>query len=257
MAEKLPAHGSYYTNPSLSTLAASDSHIVPSLIVGRHGFGEIQFEQRVDLSDLLSLDELLGEVVRFRRATCHVYPEGYQSPPTGEGLNVPATARIVRCWPRDRNEEEVFEDYIEFLRMRPETEFVSYDLKTGTWTVHVQHFSTYTASRSDYYVPSIDHLASARPQNLGWILSGDLGDFVCSVDRETEFREPYSSVNEFYYTDFGCVRVVEDIEEFCGTEFNRSDFSPTEVLGSAYVPSNTSSLLLPMNTSLGFRGERE
>lgn len=148
--ETPPAHGSYYTNPSLSTLAASDSHIVPNLIVGRHGFGEIQFEQQVDLSGLSSLDDLLGKVVRFRRATCHVYREGYQSPPAGKGLNVPATVRIVGCWPRNRNEEKVVEDYIELLRMRPETEFVSYDLETGTWTFRVQHFSTYTAGGSDY-----------------------------------------------------------------------------------------------------------
>jgi hypothetical protein len=161
MAEKAPAYGSYYSNPSLSTLAASDNHIVPNLIVGRHGFGEIQFERQVDLSGLSSLDDLLGKVVCFQRATCHVYPEGYQSPPAGEGLNVPAKVRIVGCWPRNMNDEKVVEDYIELLRIRPETEFVGYDLETGTWTFCVQHFSSYTAGGSDYYVPRIHRLANS------------------------------------------------------------------------------------------------
>jgi hypothetical protein len=123
-------------------------------MVGRHGFGEIQFERPVDLSGLSSLDELLGRVVQFRRTICHVYPEGYQEPPPGEGLNVPAIVRMVRCWPPIKNDEETVEDYVELLRMRPDTEFRSYDLKTGTWEFHVNHFSSYAVSGNDYYVSS-------------------------------------------------------------------------------------------------------
>jgi nuclear pore complex protein Nup98-Nup96 len=95
LAEKALDHGHYYTDPPIETIAASDNRIIPNLIVGRHGFGEIQFERPVDLSGLSSLDELLGKVVQFRRTICHVYPEGYQEPPAGEGLNVPAMVRMA------------------------------------------------------------------------------------------------------------------------------------------------------------------
>ena len=53
-----------------------------------------------------------------------------------------------------RNDEETIEDYVELLRIRPDTEFRSYDLKTGTWEFHVNHFSSYAVSGYDYYVSS-------------------------------------------------------------------------------------------------------
>ena len=76
---------------------------------------------------------------------CHVYPEGYQEPPAGEGLNVPAIVRIVRCWPPNKNDEDAVEDYVEFLRKRPDTEFISYDLEAGKWEFGVKHFSSHSA----------------------------------------------------------------------------------------------------------------
>jgi len=161
LAEKALEHGHYYTNPPIAEIAASDNRIIPNLIVGRHGFGEIQFEQPVDLSGLSSLDELLGKVVEFRRTICHVYPEGYQEPPVGEGLNVPATVRMVRCWPSNKNDEEAVEDYVELLRMRADTEFKSYDLETGTWEFHVTHFSSYSVDGDDHDISSSRHLATS------------------------------------------------------------------------------------------------
>jgi nuclear pore complex protein Nup98-Nup96 len=96
-------------------MAASDNRIIPNLIFGRHGFGEIQFERPVDLSGLSSLDELLGRVIQFRRTIYHVYPETYQEPPPSEGLNVQAIVRMVRCWPLIKNDEDTVEDYAELL----------------------------------------------------------------------------------------------------------------------------------------------
>lgn len=148
--EKALEHGHYYTNPLMATLAASPNRIIPNLIVGRHGFGEIQFERPLDLSSLSSLDELLGKVVRFQRAICHVYPEGYEEPPAGEGLNVPATVRMVGCWPPNKDDKEAVNDYVELLQVRPDTEFTSYDLETGTWEFHVSHFSSYAVGGSDF-----------------------------------------------------------------------------------------------------------
>ena len=104
MAEEAPEDGHYYTNPSIAEIAASDNRIIPNFSIGLHGFGEIQFEQPVDLSGLSSLDELLGRVIQFQKTICHVYPKEYQGPPAVEELNVPATVRMVRCWPSNKND---------------------------------------------------------------------------------------------------------------------------------------------------------
>ena len=60
---------------------------------------------------------------------------------------------MFRCWPPNKNDEEAVEDYVELLRMRPDTEFTSYDLETGTWEFHVSHFSSYAVG-GDYYISS-------------------------------------------------------------------------------------------------------
>jgi hypothetical protein len=190
LAEKALDHGHYYTDPPIETIAASDNCVILNLIVGRHGFGEIQFERPVDLSGLASLDELLGKVVQFRRTICHVYPEGYQEPPVGEGLNVPAMVGMVRCWPPVKNDEESLEDYIKLLRMRPDTEFRSYDLKTGTWEFHVNHFSSYTDGRTDYYV------STSRPRNAASPFvsrrgeSASLGEYSHVLRSESSYMNP-------------------------------------------------------------------
>ena len=106
--------------------------------MGRHGFGEIHFEQPVDLSALSSLDELLGKVVRFRKAACDIYPEGYQRPPPGEGLNVPATVHLLGCWPEDGDTNT----YDEQLRQRQDAQFVRYDSESGECVFKVSHFSS-------------------------------------------------------------------------------------------------------------------
>lgn len=99
----------------------------------------------MDLSHL-SLHEFLGKVVRFQKGVCEVYPDG--GPPAGEGINVPAVVRLHGCWPTAIDEEDV-DAYVLNLRSRPETEFIGYELSTGTWTFRVNHFSTYTVG-SDY-----------------------------------------------------------------------------------------------------------
>jgi hypothetical protein len=205
LAEKALDHGHYYTDPPIETIAASDNRIILNLIVGRHGFGEIQFERPVDLSGLASFDELLGKVVQFRRTICHVYPEGYQEAPVGEGLNVPATVRMVRCWPPVKNDEESLEDYIELLRMRPDTEFRSYDLKTGTWEFHVNHFSSYAVGGNDYHVSSSRRSAislapsTSRPSNSSSPDLRQIGESTFSggyshvLRSQTAYRNPVNN----------------------------------------------------------------
>ena len=114
--------------------------MVPNLVVGRHGYGEVQFKQPVDLSGLSSLDELMGKVVVFWRAVCDVYPDSYQKPPIGEGLNVPAIVHLFKCWPGENALDEQVEDYIEGLRILADKEFISYDRTTGAWSFWVKHF---------------------------------------------------------------------------------------------------------------------
>src|SRR5208282_3178934 len=59
------------------------------------------------------------------------------------------------------NDEEAVEDYVELLRMCPDTEFTSYDLETGTWEFHVSHFSSYAVDGSDYYISSSRRVATS------------------------------------------------------------------------------------------------
>ena len=68
---------------------------------------------------------------------------------------------MVKCWPANKNDEEAVEDYVELLRMCPDTEFTSYDLETGTWEFHVSHFSSYAVGGSDYYISSSRRVATS------------------------------------------------------------------------------------------------
>lgn len=154
--EQSLGHGTYYTIPSLSTLAASDLSHVPKLTVGRQGFGEVEFERHVDLSHL-SLPELLGKVVRFQKGVCEVYPDN--GPPAGQGINVPAVVRLHGCWPPTIDEKDV-DAYNLILRSRPETEYIDYELSTGTWTFRVNHFSAFTVG-SGYDFPIVRRSAAS------------------------------------------------------------------------------------------------
>lgn len=155
-SEKAPSDGDYYTKPSLETLkktSREDLAEVHDLRVGRVGFGEVSWLKPVDLTGLQSLDELLGSIVIIEDREVMVYPGEYEEdkPEVGNGLNVTAAVSLNNCWPLDKATRNPIKDpnnarvqqHIKKLRKKQETEFVDYEIETGTWTFKVQHFSRY------------------------------------------------------------------------------------------------------------------
>ncbi|WFD18276.1 hypothetical protein MCAP1_000475 [Malassezia caprae] len=170
--------GDYFTEPSLAALRAmpfDELAQVPDFVVGRVGFGQVSFLEPVDLTSVPDLSFVAGGVVQLRAKECFVYPqeEDLESDepldgllphyvpvpkaPLGTGLNVPARVSLEGCWPVDRATREPLKDeqlprvkqHIHKLRNKKETEFVSYEAASGTWTFNVPHFSRYGLDDSD------------------------------------------------------------------------------------------------------------
>ena len=155
-ADRALADGDYYTKPDISALkrmSNDDRAEVQDFVVGRLGYGEVCWLEAVDLTGLRSLDELMGTVVIIEDREVMVYPGEYEDdkPDVGQGLNVPAAVSLKNCWPLDKATRNPIKDpnnarvqqHVKKLRKKQETEFVDYEVETGTWTFKVQHFSRY------------------------------------------------------------------------------------------------------------------
>jgi nuclear pore complex protein Nup98-Nup96 len=145
--------GDYWVKPDLSVLKKAGYDQLSAfegLVVGRKGYGEIQFLEPVDLTGLPKLGALLGDVVRFDDKECSVYPDSDEAdkPPPGSGLNVKARMSLERCWAVDKATREPITDpnhpsavkHLKRLKNMKDTHFESFDIKTGTWTFTVDHF---------------------------------------------------------------------------------------------------------------------
>lgn len=122
----------------MNVVAATAS--VPNFIVGRKGYGTISYKSPVDLTGITSLT-ILREIVEIVRGSVTVYPDESKKPAVGKGLNVPAQVTLENVRPPPDFEGD---EYIEELRVRPDTEFVSYNVETGVYIFNVEHFSTYS-----------------------------------------------------------------------------------------------------------------
>ncbi|KAI9574825.1 nucleoporin autopeptidase-domain-containing protein [Boletus coccyginus] len=146
-------HGDYWVKPDLAKLKTYGYEELSSfkdLVVGRAGYGEIQFLEPVDLTGLPKLGALLGELVRFDDKECSVYPDGDEAdkPAPGTGLNVTARIILLRCWATDKATREPIKDeqapaavkHLKRLKSMKGTHFESFDVKEGKWTFTVNHF---------------------------------------------------------------------------------------------------------------------
>jgi len=88
-------------------------------------------------------------LVHFRHKEVVVYPEHYDKPPVGQGLNVPAEISLERVWPIDKATgdpikytpklvEMNYEGVLRKACVRLEAEFVSYTPERGIWTFKVR-----------------------------------------------------------------------------------------------------------------------
>jgi nuclear pore complex protein Nup98-Nup96 len=148
-----PQEGEYWVKPDLETLKHAGYEELLSfkgLVVGRTGYGEIQFLEPVDLTGLPKLGALLGEIVRFDDKECSVYPDvdEVDKPPSGTGLNVHSRIILVRCWAQDKATREPIKDekdplairHLKKLKVMKDTHFEDWDMEEGKWTFTVKHF---------------------------------------------------------------------------------------------------------------------
>ncbi|KAM0787725.1 hypothetical protein ACM66B_003784 [Microbotryomycetes sp. NB124-2] len=143
-------HGTYYSMPSIEALRkmpANSLRSVKDLVVGRVGYGQVAFLQPVDLTTLHSVEDLLGGIVVFEDRNCTVYPDEMETKPRpGQGLNVPATITLERCWPLDKSsrkpikEGPKLEKHIKRLQSLENTHWVDFDAETGEWVFTVDEF---------------------------------------------------------------------------------------------------------------------
>lgn len=144
----------YWCSPSIPQLSRmSDEKLtaVQDFIIGRVGYGQVSYEFPVDLTQFKSnFEELLfGKVVVFSHKLVMVYHEECKKPPVGNGINVPATVTLDKCFPTEKGTKVPIVDpsrpevqqHFKLLKMMPGMRFVSYDPIVGTWVFHVDHFS--------------------------------------------------------------------------------------------------------------------
>ncbi|KAG0138853.1 nuclear protein 96-domain-containing protein [Tuber indicum] len=156
--EKSP--GTYWMVPNaskLKILPKEQQKRVMNLTIGRRGYGQVRFDNPVDISDIEDIDKIPGQIVLFAQRVCTVYPETMPKPPPGKGLNVPATITLEDCFPVSKNERGKIRDpehpryvtHIRRLKSIKDTEFVNYLASEGMWIFRVRHFTTYGLVESD------------------------------------------------------------------------------------------------------------
>lgn len=149
----------YYTIPPLEKLEdflkEDGSCIVPTFTIGRKGYGNVFFNEPIDIAGL-NLDEL----VHFRHKEVIIYPDDENKPPVGTELNRKAQITLDQVWPHDKTLHEAIKDkerlelmdYEGHLRRvceKHDTRFIEYRPETGSWVFRVDHFSKYGLSDSD------------------------------------------------------------------------------------------------------------
>lgn len=153
------ARAKYYTIPPLEKLEEymdeDGSCIVPNFTIGRRGYGNVYFNEPIDVAGL-NLDEL----VHFRHKEVIIYPDDENKPPVGTELNRKAQITLDQVWPHDKTLHEAIKDkerldlmdYEGHLRRvceKHDTRFIEYRPETGSWVFRVDHFSKYGLSDSD------------------------------------------------------------------------------------------------------------
>jgi nuclear pore complex protein Nup98-Nup96 len=136
----------YWMSPraaELEKLSLQDLRAVKNFVVGRRGYGKIEFLDAVDLSKFKNLaGEIFGKVVLFVPRSCSLYSDAAgEKPAPGKGLNVQTRVSIEGVWPLSRATREPIKDlsakasakHIEKLKSVLGGNFVSFDKETGTF----------------------------------------------------------------------------------------------------------------------------
>lgn len=154
-----PEPGRYWSRPSVEELRAMSreelKHVV-DFTVGREACGEVKFNGVVDLTPFDFENGFFGSIVEIHVRSITVYPDERTKPPRGKGLNVPSTLIIMNSWPRSDQKKPivdapgiVLQRHIRRLKKVPDTEYITYDIKSGEWHFKVPHFTTYGLDYDD------------------------------------------------------------------------------------------------------------
>ena len=172
----------YYTIPSLDEITefmdTEGRCIVPNFTIGRRGYGNVYFDEEMDVSGLN-----LDEIVHFRNKEIILYQDDENKPPVGEGLNRKAQVTLDQIWPHDKNTHEPIKDperlealgYEAKLRRICEkrgTKFLEYRPESGSCVFKVDHFSKYTLSDSDDEGESEPRVDPKKAKLIGPVANG-------------------------------------------------------------------------------------
>lgn len=147
---ELAVRDGYYCSPPLDVLERLTLHQleqVGGFVVGRLGYGKVEFIEPVDLSKM-PLDMILSSLVRFGYKTVTIYPDIKTKPHRGQGLNVPAKVTLEQCYTLDKATQSRIVDpshprftrFLAKLKSRPGTVFVEYEIANGAWVFLVDSF---------------------------------------------------------------------------------------------------------------------
>ncbi|KAI3631797.1 hypothetical protein MIR68_010270 [Amoeboaphelidium protococcarum] len=171
----------YKMSPSMNVILEmpeSQLKAVHNFTISHEMYGSIKWLVPVDLTEFIVNDNrsylarIPGEVVVFSKKACEVYPEqiislgasmnGQMSPQkvwwknhsVGHGLNKNAEIQLYGCVPSgvdssQQSHSPRMKQFISKLRNKQNTEFINYDIPTGTWTFRVEHFSRYGLDDED------------------------------------------------------------------------------------------------------------
>ena len=147
-------HPDYYIQPRIQELAAKERaepgycRRVKNFVVGRHGYGFIEF---LGETDVRGLD--IESIIQFNKCEVLVYMDESRKPPPGMGLNKSAEITLwnVKCVDKktgqhlhDGPEVEKFVRRLEKKTEDQGAEILSYDAAKGEWHFRVKHFSKYS-----------------------------------------------------------------------------------------------------------------
>jgi len=231
--------GTYWMVPNaskLKMLPKEQQKRVMNLTIGRRGYGQVRFDNPVDISDIEDIDKIPGHIVLFAQRVCTVYPETMPKPPPGKGLNVPATITLEDCFPVSKNERGKIRDpehpryitHIRRLKSIKDTEFVNYLANEGMWIFRVRHFTTYGLVESedeeeggDYTVDESTVLPTGETPTPAKTPGSSLwdGDEESSMDADVSGVDNTSSYDDtFDFKKFGSSAIA--------SRSNRDRYSP-------------------------------
>ena len=140
-----PKPGDYWMKPTraeMKKMTQAQLKRFPGFEVGRHGAGQVTFDEPVDLTTV-PFDDLFVTIVEIHARSVTVYPDASTKPPPGKGLNVPSTITIENSWPRAKGKPAavksgpLFDKHLKRLMNITGTQFISYDADSGFWTFKV------------------------------------------------------------------------------------------------------------------------